>query len=111
MIHSTDTGQRDHSKRGLFIFAFNFILSFICFLKYSPSPLFLCLSAPPHNQKQDGRYFGFMTNTEVEHVNLENGKKRRKVLALPSHRGPKIRYSFHDLYWFLVYTALCITQC
>ncbi|XP_072290729.1 RNA-binding protein 28 [Eucyclogobius newberryi] len=43
-------------------------------------------------QQRQGRYFsGFQTKPEVEHVDLENGKKRRKVLALPSHRGPKIR--------------------
>nr|XP_056702652.1 RNA-binding protein 28 [Euleptes europaea] len=34
---------------------------------------------------------GFQTQAEVEHVELPGGKKRRKVLALPSHRGPKIR--------------------
>uniref|UniRef100_A0A8D1ZLW7 RRM domain-containing protein n=1 Tax=Sus scrofa TaxID=9823 RepID=A0A8D1ZLW7_PIG len=34
---------------------------------------------------------GFQTKAEVEHVELSDGKKRRKVLALPSHRGPKIR--------------------
>ncbi|OWK06829.1 RBM28 [Cervus elaphus hippelaphus] len=34
---------------------------------------------------------GFQTQAEVEHVELPDGKKRRKVLALPSHRGPKIR--------------------
>uniref|UniRef100_A0A671Y8A7 RNA-binding protein 28 n=1 Tax=Sparus aurata TaxID=8175 RepID=A0A671Y8A7_SPAAU len=45
----------------------------------------------PHYQKKDERYSGFMTNPEVEHVDLEHGKKRRKVLAFPSHRGPKIR--------------------
>jgi nucleolar protein 4 len=28
----------------------------------------------------------------VEQVELPDGKKRRKVLALPSHRGPKIRW-------------------
>ncbi|XP_026222386.1 LOW QUALITY PROTEIN: RNA-binding protein 28 [Anabas testudineus] len=47
--------------------------------------------APPQNKKKDGNYSGFQTNPEVEHVDLENGKKRRKVLPLPSHRGPKIR--------------------
>nr|KAF6419286.1 RNA binding motif protein 28 [Rousettus aegyptiacus] len=31
------------------------------------------------------------TKAEVEQVELPDGKKRRKVLALPSHRGPKIR--------------------
>lgn len=34
---------------------------------------------------------GFQTKAEVEHVELPDGKTRRKVLALPSHRGPKIR--------------------
>ncbi|XP_035521368.1 RNA-binding protein 28 isoform X2 [Morone saxatilis] len=47
-------------------------------------------AAPPQRQRQN-KYFGFQTRPEVEHVNLENGKKRRAVLALPSHRGPKIR--------------------
>ncbi|KAI3371397.1 hypothetical protein L3Q82_023989 [Scortum barcoo] len=47
--------------------------------------------APPPGQKQDRHYFGFRTNPEVEHVDLENGKKRKKVLPFPSHRGPKIR--------------------
>lgn len=59
--------------------------------------------AAPHNQKRDGRYSGFMTNPEVEHVDLEDGKKRRKVLTFPSHRGPKIRYGLHDLCCSLVY--------
>ncbi|XP_051007803.1 RNA-binding protein 28 [Acomys russatus] len=34
---------------------------------------------------------GFQTKAEVEQVELPDGKKRRKVLALPSHQGPKIR--------------------
>lgn len=34
---------------------------------------------------------GFQTKAEVEQVELPDGKKRRKILALPSHRGPKIR--------------------
>lgn len=34
---------------------------------------------------------GFCTKPEVEEVELANGKKRKKVLPLPSHRGPKIR--------------------
>ncbi|XP_023259661.1 RNA-binding protein 28 isoform X1 [Seriola lalandi dorsalis] len=46
---------------------------------------------PPQNQKKDRGYSGFQTNPEVEHIDLENGKKRKKVLHLPSHRGPKIR--------------------
>ncbi|XP_034444535.1 RNA-binding protein 28 isoform X3 [Hippoglossus hippoglossus] len=48
-------------------------------------------SAPPQNQKKDKLFSGFQTKPEVEHVSLENGKKRKKVLNLPSHRGPKIR--------------------
>ncbi|XP_055011276.1 RNA-binding protein 28 isoform X2 [Boleophthalmus pectinirostris] len=49
--------------------------------------------APVQQQQQkQNRYFsGFQTRPEVEHVDLENGKKRRKVLPMPSHRGPKIR--------------------
>ncbi|XP_075809571.1 RNA-binding protein 28 isoform X2 [Microtus pennsylvanicus] len=45
-------------------------------------------------QKGKGRptsWTGFQTKAEVEQVELPDGKKRRKVLALPSHRGPKIR--------------------
>uniref|UniRef100_A0A8C8RG49 RNA binding motif protein 28 n=1 Tax=Pelusios castaneus TaxID=367368 RepID=A0A8C8RG49_9SAUR len=34
---------------------------------------------------------GFQTKAEVEQVELPDGRKRRKVLTLPSHRGPKIR--------------------
>ncbi|XP_069765682.1 RNA-binding protein 28 isoform X2 [Narcine bancroftii] len=34
---------------------------------------------------------GFCTKPEVEEVELANGRKRKKVLPLPSHRGPKIR--------------------
>ncbi|CAJ1056855.1 RNA-binding protein 28 [Xyrichtys novacula] len=45
----------------------------------------------PQPRRQDGRYSGFQTNPEVEHVDLQNGKKRKKVLPFPSHRGPKIR--------------------
>ena len=59
---------------------------------YSPFHFFVLL-VPPQQQKKDKRYSGFMTNPEVEHIDLEHGKKRRKVLAFPSHRGPKIRYS------------------
>ncbi|XP_068579454.1 RNA-binding protein 28 isoform X2 [Cebidichthys violaceus] len=47
--------------------------------------------APVQTQKQAGRHLGFQTNPEVEHVDLENGKKRKKTLNFPSHRGPKIR--------------------
>ncbi|XP_026142984.1 RNA-binding protein 28-like isoform X1 [Carassius auratus] len=43
-------------------------------------------------QKEQGsQYSGFMTKPEVEHVELKDGKKRPKVLHMPSHRGPKIR--------------------
>ncbi|KAM6301734.1 LOW QUALITY PROTEIN: RNA-binding protein 28 [Podargus strigoides] len=34
---------------------------------------------------------GFRTEGEPQRVELPDGTKRRKVLALPSHRGPKIR--------------------
>ncbi|XP_075875248.1 RNA-binding protein 28 isoform X3 [Nelusetta ayraudi] len=47
--------------------------------------------AAPRAQKREGGYSGFKTKPEVEHVELQDGKKRRKVLAFPSHRGPKIR--------------------
>nr|XP_020469914.1 RNA-binding protein 28 [Monopterus albus]XP_020469924.1 RNA-binding protein 28 [Monopterus albus] len=47
-------------------------------------------SAPPQSQK-DRHYSGFRTNPEVEHIDLEDGKKRKKVLPFPSHRGPKLR--------------------
>ncbi|KAL6478883.1 hypothetical protein MHYP_G00123160 [Metynnis hypsauchen] len=40
---------------------------------------------------QSGHYSGFRTTPEVEHVELQDGKKRQKVLPMPSHRGPKIR--------------------
>ncbi|XP_015237416.1 PREDICTED: RNA-binding protein 28 isoform X2 [Cyprinodon variegatus] len=45
--------------------------------------------ASSEGQKQ--HFSGFQTQPEVEHVDLKNGKKRKKVLPLPSHRGPKIR--------------------
>lgn len=41
-------------------------------------------------------FSGFQTKPEVEHVDLQNGKKRKKVLPLPSHRGPKIRMRDKD---------------
>lgn len=41
---------------------------------------------------QRGHFSGFRTKPEVEHVELEDGKKRQKVLPMPSHRGPKIRH-------------------
>ncbi|XP_056621882.1 RNA-binding protein 28 isoform X2 [Triplophysa dalaica] len=40
---------------------------------------------------QGSKYSGFMTQPEVEHVDLPDGKKRQKVLPMPSHSGPKIR--------------------
>lgn len=53
-------------------------------------------AAQNHTQEQKGKagtisWTGFQTKAEVEQVELPDGKKRRKVLALPSHRGPKIR--------------------
>ncbi|XP_075862712.1 RNA-binding protein 28 isoform X1 [Microcebus murinus] len=49
--------------------------------------------APPEQKGKAGStsWTGFQTRAEVEQVELPDGKKRRKVLALPSHRGPKIR--------------------
>ncbi|XP_052029295.1 RNA-binding protein 28 [Apodemus sylvaticus] len=52
------------------------------------------LSEKPGRQTGRGgstAWTGFQTKAEVEQVELPDGKKRRKVLALPSHRGPKIR--------------------
>lgn len=48
---------------------------------------------PPAQKGKVGStpWAGFQTKAEVEQVELPDGKKRRKVLALPSHRGPKIR--------------------
>ncbi|KTG43980.1 hypothetical protein cypCar_00010702 [Cyprinus carpio] len=42
-------------------------------------------------KEQGSQYSGFITKPEVEHVELKDGKKRPKVLHMPSHRGPKIR--------------------
>lgn len=49
---------------------------------------------PPAQKGKVGStpWAGFQTKAEVEQVELPDGKKRRKVLALPSHRGPKIRW-------------------
>lgn len=49
--------------------------------------------APPGQKGKAGSvsWTGFQTKAEVEQVELPDGKKRRKVLALPSHRGPKVR--------------------
>ncbi|XP_067861337.1 RNA-binding protein 28 [Heptranchias perlo] len=46
---------------------------------------------PPANPQGSKPWSGFHTKPEVEEVELANGKKRKKVLPLPSHRGPKIR--------------------
>ncbi|KAF3819326.1 hypothetical protein GH733_013476 [Mirounga leonina] len=51
-------------------------------------------SKAPLEQKgklRSSSWTGFQTKAEVEQVELPDGKKRRKVLVLPSHRGPKIR--------------------
>ncbi|XP_004398110.1 PREDICTED: RNA-binding protein 28 [Odobenus rosmarus divergens] len=51
-------------------------------------------SKAPVGQKgklHSSSWTGFQTKAEVEQVELPDGKKRRKVLVLPSHRGPKIR--------------------
>lgn len=40
-------------------------------------------------------YSGFRTTPEVEHVELGDGKKRQKILPMPSRIGPKIRYWFN----------------
>ncbi|XP_008589425.1 PREDICTED: RNA-binding protein 28 [Galeopterus variegatus] len=49
--------------------------------------------APPEQKGKAGSTYwaGFQTKAEVEQVELPDGTKRRKVLVLPSHRGPKIR--------------------
>ncbi|XP_003407300.1 RNA-binding protein 28 isoform X1 [Loxodonta africana] len=49
--------------------------------------------ASPEQKGKTGltSWTGFQTKAEVEQVELPDGKKRRKVLVLPSHRGPKIR--------------------
>ncbi|KAM6437442.1 RNA-binding protein 28 [Liasis olivaceus] len=48
---------------------------------------------PPSLQATEGAasWAGFQTRTEEELVELPGGKKQRRVLALPSHWGPKIR--------------------
>ncbi|XP_063164427.1 RNA-binding protein 28 [Candoia aspera] len=48
---------------------------------------------PPSLQATKGApsWSGFQTHTEEAAVELPDGKKRRRVLALPSHWGPKIR--------------------
>uniref|UniRef100_A0A5F4VXR7 RNA-binding protein 28 n=1 Tax=Callithrix jacchus TaxID=9483 RepID=A0A5F4VXR7_CALJA len=49
--------------------------------------------ALPEQKRKTGStsWTGFQTKAEVEQVELPDGKRRRKVLALPSHQGPKIR--------------------
>ncbi|XP_017260996.1 RNA-binding protein 28 isoform X2 [Kryptolebias marmoratus] len=48
-------------------------------------------SSEQTGEKRTKQFLGFQTKSEVEHVDLQNGKKRKKVLPFPSHRGPKIR--------------------
>ncbi|XP_023592854.1 RNA-binding protein 28 isoform X2 [Trichechus manatus latirostris] len=48
-------------------------------------------SLEPKGKTGSTSWMGFLTKAEVEQVELPDGKKRRKVLVLPSHRGPKIR--------------------
>uniref|UniRef100_A0A8D2LUB7 RNA binding motif protein 28 n=1 Tax=Varanus komodoensis TaxID=61221 RepID=A0A8D2LUB7_VARKO len=45
----------------------------------------------PRPTEGSAPWSGFQTRAEIEQVELPSGKKRRKVLPLPSHRGPKIR--------------------
>ncbi|XP_018611631.2 RNA-binding protein 28 [Scleropages formosus] len=47
--------------------------------------------APDPEETDIKQFSGFRTTAEVEEVELPDGKKRKKVLHLPSHRGPKIR--------------------
>ncbi|KAM6100815.1 LOW QUALITY PROTEIN: RNA-binding protein 28-like [Pterocles gutturalis] len=47
--------------------------------------------APPGPPTGAVPWSGFCTEAQVERVQLPDGTTRRKVLALPSHRGPKIR--------------------
>lgn len=51
------------------------------------------LAAETQEEKpsQPVSWSGFKTKEELEQVELEDGKKRRKVLHMPSHTGPKIR--------------------
>ncbi|XP_039189347.1 RNA-binding protein 28 isoform X2 [Crotalus tigris] len=48
---------------------------------------------PPSLQAPEAAasWSGFQTRTEEQRVELPDGTKRRRVLALPSHWGPKIR--------------------
>lgn len=85
-------------------------MCFCCCYSFS----FSSLIASSEGQKQ--HFSGFQTQPEVEHVDLKNGKKRKKVLPLPSHRGPKIRYRFIILIYYetvhiegycLIYPWIC----
>ncbi|KAM6184310.1 RNA-binding protein 28-like, partial [Sarcoramphus papa] len=46
---------------------------------------------PPGHPAPAAPWSGFRTEAQVERVELPDGTTRKKVLALPSHRGPKIR--------------------
>ncbi|XP_072712630.1 RNA-binding protein 28 [Ciconia boyciana] len=46
---------------------------------------------PPRRPPAAVPWSGFRTEERVERVELPDGTTRKKVLALPSHRGPKIR--------------------
>lgn len=48
-------------------------------------------SRPVPGILQHRSWSGFQSKEEVEHEEMADGKKRRKVQILPSHRGPKIR--------------------
>lgn len=53
-------------------------------------------------------YSGFRTTPEVEHVELGDGKKRQKILPMPSRIGPKIRYWFN--LWLFFFQNILIKQ-
>ncbi|XP_059916068.1 RNA-binding protein 28 isoform X2 [Gadus macrocephalus] len=73
-----------------------------CVVKFKTEPG-VAASLPPAGQSNtvqakrkmdapEAKHFsGFLTKPEVEYVELEDGKKKRKTLPFPSHRGPKIR--------------------
>ncbi|XP_043944556.1 RNA-binding protein 28 [Protopterus annectens] len=48
-------------------------------------------SLASQNEMKPKTWSGFQTKAEADIVVLPDGKKRKKVLPLPSHRGPKIR--------------------
>uniref|UniRef100_A0A8B9Z8Q2 RNA binding motif protein 28 n=1 Tax=Buteo japonicus TaxID=224669 RepID=A0A8B9Z8Q2_9AVES len=56
------------------------------------SPPLEAAPAPPGHPAPAMPWSGFRTEAQVERVELPDGTTRKKVLALPSHRGPKIRY-------------------